>query len=116
MWAPQVMQEWLNERKLDRKALTALSVNLAAVEAWEEYVREEAAALLHSLVAAVAGEEDPAAVDDDSDDALPGASASASDAEDEEFADAEGMADLANGTAEGVRSFPLLICCLASRT
>lgn len=34
----QVMQDWLAERQLDRKALDALSRNVAQLLAWEEYV------------------------------------------------------------------------------
>ena len=72
------MQDWLNERKLDRKALTALSTNLAAVEAWEEYMREEAEAVVGALIAAVAGEP---ADEDNASERVPGGSASTSDAE-----------------------------------
>lgn len=77
----QVMQDWLNERKLDRKALTALSTNLAAVEAWEEYVLEEAEAVVRSLVAAVAGEPEDGEAEEDGSERPPGGSVSASDAE-----------------------------------
>ena len=90
----QVMQDWLNERKLDRKALTALSTNLAAVEAWEEYVLEEAQAVVHSLVAAVAGEPEDGEAEEDGSERPPGGSVSASDAEDGEAdatAPAEGL-------------------------
>ncbi len=76
------MQDWLNERKLDRKALTALSTNLAAAGAWDEYMREEAEAVVHTLIAAVAGEPAEAAEEDNASERPPGGSASASDAED----------------------------------
>lgn len=82
------MQDWLNERKLDRKALTALSTNLTAVEAWEHYVREEADAVVGALVAAVAGEPSEGADDDNASERVPGGSASASDAEDVDADDA----------------------------
>lgn len=85
------MQEWLNDRKLDRKALTGLSANLAAVEAWEEYVLEEAEAVVRSLVAAVAGEpEDQGEAEEDGSERPPGGSVSASDVEDGDAA-AEGI-------------------------
>lgn len=90
------MQEWLNERKLDRKALTALSTNLAGVEAWEEYVLEEAEAVVRSLVAAVAGEPEDGEAEEDGSERPPGGSVSASDAEDGETdaaAPAEGLHD-----------------------
>lgn len=37
----QVMQDWLAERKLDRKALAALAANVAAVEAYADHVKRE---------------------------------------------------------------------------
>ncbi len=35
------MQDWLAERKLDRKALAALAANVAAVEAYADHVKRE---------------------------------------------------------------------------
>lgn len=87
----QVMQDWLNERKLDRKALTALSTNLTAVEAWEHYVREEADAVVGALVAAVAGEPAEGADDDNASERVPGGSASASDVDGDADDAAEGV-------------------------
>lgn len=49
----QVMQDWLNHRKLDRKALGVLSANLAAYEAYQEYVEEEVHAALTELLDAL---------------------------------------------------------------
>lgn len=37
----QVMQDWLAERKLDRKALAALAANAAAVESYKDHARGE---------------------------------------------------------------------------
>ncbi|KAK9827616.1 hypothetical protein WJX81_006673 [Elliptochloris bilobata] len=48
-----VMQDWLAERKLDRKALAALAANAAAVEAYADHARCEVAAVLDDLVDAV---------------------------------------------------------------
>lgn len=38
-----MMQDWLAERKLDRKALAALAANAVAVEAYSDYARCEVA-------------------------------------------------------------------------
>ena len=47
----QVMQDWLNIRRLDRKALGVLAANLAAYEAYHEHVRDEVAATLNGMLA-----------------------------------------------------------------
>jgi len=52
--AAQMMQDWLSQYKLDRKALAALAANLAAVEAYEEFAAQEVASLLEDLVDSVA--------------------------------------------------------------
>jgi hypothetical protein len=51
----QVMSEWLNDRKLDRKALGVLAANWQAVEAYQEYVADEAARVLADMIAELEG-------------------------------------------------------------
>ena len=44
------MQDWLNERKLDRKALSVLAANEAAAQAYQEHAADAAAALLQARI------------------------------------------------------------------
>ncbi|KAK9830484.1 hypothetical protein WJX72_011976 [[Myrmecia] bisecta] len=46
----EMMQDWLGERKLDRKALQALLANHSAHEEWVEYCGQEVAAVLDELL------------------------------------------------------------------
>lgn len=50
------MADWLNDRKLDRKALGVLTANWQAVEAWQDHLVDATAQVLNSIVADVAGE------------------------------------------------------------
>lgn len=52
----QMLNEWLNERQLDRKALTALANNEAAVLEYHQHVAYEVAVTLDDMVALLAGE------------------------------------------------------------
>lgn len=49
----QMMQDWLNAYKLDRKALAVLATNLTQVEAYEAYLAHEAEAALDGIIQAV---------------------------------------------------------------
>ena len=44
------MQDWLNERGLDRKSLQGLAANVAAVEAYEAHAYVEVRACLQSML------------------------------------------------------------------
>ena len=46
-----MMQEWLGQHKLDRKALAALSSNAQAVQAYEEYLRNQVQDVMEDLLA-----------------------------------------------------------------
>ena len=46
----QMMQDWLEARKVDRKLLAALSANVQAFEAYQEYCAYEASNVLGDMV------------------------------------------------------------------
>jgi hypothetical protein len=52
----QVVNDWLNERKLDRKALIALAANAQAYEDYNQHTAYEVALLLNDMVGQLAGE------------------------------------------------------------
>lgn len=47
----QMMQEWLGQHKLDRKALAALASNAQAVQAYEDYLRNQVQDIMEDLLA-----------------------------------------------------------------
>lgn len=51
-----MMQDWLAEKKLDRKLLANLAANLANVEAYQQFQEAEAASVVRDLLDAVCGE------------------------------------------------------------
>jgi hypothetical protein len=51
-----MVNDWLNDRKLDRKALTALANNAAAVEEYHQHVAYEVYSVVQDIVADIAGE------------------------------------------------------------
>ena len=46
-----MMQEWLGQHKLDRKALAALASNAQAVQVYEEYLRNQVQDVVEDLLA-----------------------------------------------------------------
>ena len=52
-----MMQDWLNEKKLDRKLLANLAANLAAAEAYQQFCAMEVAGVLREVLDAVEDEE-----------------------------------------------------------
>lgn len=49
--ALQMMQEWLGQHKLDRKALAALASNMQAVQLSEDYLRNQVQDVMEDLLA-----------------------------------------------------------------
>lgn len=47
----QMMQEWLGQHKLDRKALAALASNAQAVQVYEQYLRNQVQDVMEDLLA-----------------------------------------------------------------
>ena len=47
----QMMQEWLGQHKLDRKALAALASNAQAVQAYEDYLHSQVQDVMDDLLA-----------------------------------------------------------------
>ena len=47
----QMMQEWLGQHKLDRKALAALAGNAQAVQVYEDYLRQQVQDVMEDLLA-----------------------------------------------------------------
>ena len=52
-----MMQDWLNEKKLDRKVLANLAANLAAAEAYQQFCAMEVVGVLREVLDAVEDEE-----------------------------------------------------------
>lgn len=46
-----MMQEWLGQHKLDRKALAALASNAQAVQVYEDYLRNQVQDVMEDLLA-----------------------------------------------------------------
>lgn len=51
MLGVQMMQEWLGQHKLDRKALAALASNAQAVQAYEDYLHNQVQDIMEDLLA-----------------------------------------------------------------
>lgn len=54
-----MMQDWLTQHKLDRKALASLAANLVQVEAYEAYIAHEAEAALDGIIQTAIDSEQP---------------------------------------------------------
>ena len=50
------MQDWLTEKKLDRKALAALTANLSNVEAYQQFCDAEIASVMRAVLDEICGD------------------------------------------------------------